>query len=258
MAAPPVKVPHAELGGVRRPTAAADLPASELAIYQRVVVRVPNGQTRLEEQFDVTGDHLFVEELVGRKLAYVRLGLMTNPYLPLVERATYRRRFDRLTVRIEDDALTTDANLGEFRASLLVSTGPLVQMPETDEGLEAGFMARRDTATTTVGSVFAAAGGAIRLPVFGKRGGVFTLKNTDATATLYFRYGDPSVTAAVDATFFPLEAGESYTAPLRSLVNQSAESILVGTTVGTCDFAFLASPGALDAFDLGNVQPVVT
>lgn len=243
--------------GVLRPTAASAVEVFQDAYYSRIVLNVPNSQASFRQDVEAAGDHLHVEELVGRKQAYVRLGPKTNPWLPLVQRATYHRRFDRFTVRIEDDALTTDVDLGLFRVSLLVSVGPVVEWPEESSGVSAGFLCRRLTATTVVAGLFSTAAATTRLAMIGKHGGTLILKNTDLANDLYFRYGNPAVTVAVDTTFFRLEAGESVSLPLRSLVNQLSESVLVGTVSGTCECEFMASAGAYDGMDPANVSPAV-
>jgi len=162
------------------------------------------------------------------------------------------RSFDRVfvTTGAAPDSEIEDLTRCVTEATFLHSHGPLKKKGDKSYAFRRGFKAYRGTASTTEQSLFKPL--ADQCPtvnlVFGKRGGTIAIKNRDFSNTLLVRYGTAGVPGNED--YWEMSPGESLALGVGSRIHSVADTILVATAAGECDYGFLASAFDIDRADL--------
>jgi hypothetical protein len=206
--------------------------------------------------FDAVGDWLMLDELVGSEALYVRVGDTGNPWLRMEEGDILTRSFDEIwvTTGAAPDSSIEDLARCVTEATFLHSHGALKKKGDKSYAFRRGFKAYRGTASTTEQSLFKPL--ADQCPtvnlVFGKRGGTVAIKNVDFSNTLLVRYGAPGSLGNED--YWPMSPGESLAVGVGSRIHSVADSILVATAAGECEYAFLTSAFDIDRADLDQTS----
>lgn len=225
-----------------------------------------------ERVWQVSGDHVYVDELSPDMVGYIRLGESSNPWLRMRQGATYRRKFSKVAVRggnahFDHNAFAGSTFIGS-QVRLYVSTGPLIEEAgPLQDGIAGSFMASADgIADTTPRDPFVVYTGVntftnpqnLNWLTIGKHGGVLMLKNIDLVNTFYIKTDIPNIVLG-----FPVGPGETLTAKLVGRLqgyyaSEPNRTLKIFTTAGTCKFAILVSPWEADMLDMGGPSGVIS
>lgn len=236
-----------------------------------------NGSRDRDQTFEIPGDHVHVLELNGSDVIGIATGQRERGFIPLHEGQTYKRPFDRFTIRnFSRRPLTQtvggDAG-GPTTALLLVSRGEVIEVGHKPKGFFAGFPVWQGDATVDGVDVFANipfSGNAITSPRVVnplRFGGTLKVKNLDGANALWLYYGTPgNFRVAPDTiTFYSaehawrLDAGQEITleaeASLRRVIGATLGTVCVASTAGTVRFCAMISRYAQDFTDPDETFP---
>ena len=230
---------------------------------------------------NISGDHVYVDEIVGQDHVYLRFDNASCPPIRLKEGISYARKFDKLLIDFDRPSVQEDPNFPRrniaTRVVLFATWGPFVQVsPAKEYGAEPGFASRFDnTASTTPQIVWQEALNEMNVfddpafALFGRGGATLIVTNEDLANDLYLKYtqaGDLSPLAATGRrNWYRLPPGASIEMTLESLMDTVAavsgvsarNGIFVATLSGTCKYSFLISKapmqGPVNLID----QPVI-
>lgn len=145
--------------------------------------------------YEVTGDHLFLEELNGSDIVQVRLDSDRNPFITMEEGDTIRRPFQRFWVRSNSRNLFVDT-INPVEAKFICSLGPVIYKAPKKYGMRGGMFSTGGTATDAGVDAFAnipsqyPSIGNSRVAVM-KFGGTVIIDNRDTANDLFFYFGIP-------------------------------------------------------------------
>lgn len=214
--------------------------------------------------YNIGGDHLYCAEIIGSMPCSVRLDGSDGPLIRLEEGMVLRRPFNRFIVEF-DYVLVQDTSNQPIRTpatqvTLYATYGPfIIEKPEKPYGAHPGFASRFECVATTTPKIFCddllGEFNILWRPndQFGRGGATVIINNEDAGNDLYIKYTDeldvaPSVPLA-HLDWFPLHAGQSFSATVESLIRRtlgtSISGIYVATVTGTCKYSFLISRSPL-------------
>lgn len=160
----------------------------------------PDATGRYVQRFEGVGTHIFLAELTGSDLVYVRTA-EGMPWVPMDEGDTLVREFlwfEALSVSRFGDALNGYRALGgPTEATFYVSTGPLILKAPKKYGIRSGAPVTSVVASAT-GADFLANFAAQYAGMFPKGlpaalryGGSIIVRNTDAADSAYLYFGVP-------------------------------------------------------------------
>lgn len=214
--------------------------------------------------YNIGGDHLYCDEIIGSMPASVRLDGRDGPPIRLEEGMVIRRPFDRFIVSFDyalfQDDRSVPIRTPATRVVLYATYGPfIIDKPPKPYGAHPGFSARFACVASAVPKLFYAdmmgefsAFNANPTELFGQGGATVLLNNDDDMNTLYLKYTDDHDLAPADAAtqrnWYPLRPKQSISLTVESLIRRTVNSfaisiggIYVATISGTANYSFLIS-----------------
>jgi hypothetical protein len=239
--------------------------------YQRIVfapnpnaLGLANGQT-----FQVSGDHLYVEEINGGDSIYCSLGKGLS-FFRINEGETIQRRFDQVTLKPSMATTGVNTAIVCLEATLYASYGPFRERSgEKSRAFKPGFLSWNNAvASTVIRNLFqdyfdhidAVDPGVTHNFPFGKGGATLIIRNEDLANLLKVVYSNKlgvSFPGGANGNF-KLYPGETITLDLDGrmftpdLANGTPESLSVFTDAGNCVYGWMLSQNNSDPFDVRN------
>jgi hypothetical protein len=217
-----------------------------------------------ERVYNIGGDHLYCDELVGSMPCNVRLDGRDGPPIRLEEGMVLRRPFSKFIIGwdypLNQDDRRVPIRTPATRVTLYATYGPfMIEKPPKPMGAHPGFSSRfGNVANTTPKLFFADMMGEFSVfspnpeELFGLGGATVVINNNDLATTLYLKYTDATDLAPAlvvnQQNWYPLAPGQSISMIFESLIRRTVSSsiisiggLYVATIAGTCSYSFLIS-----------------
>jgi len=244
----------ARLPAIQHPEAASRRDAGYMVIRYNADAVNGDGLIERDQTFQIPGDHVHVIELVGADVIGIATGAKERGFIPLHAGDTFRRPFDRFTIRNyarRGGALTLGGSpRAQASALLLVSFGPVLsrEFPKPKD-FHAGFPTWQGVATTDGVDVFTnipfgwTAVGVLRVVNPMRFGGTLLLKNLDMASPIWIYSGagtefrQPGVNDANPSALhsWRLDAGETLTLVSESSLRHVNGNGSISTVCAACD-----------------------
>jgi hypothetical protein len=211
------------------------------------------GATILQKSFRVAGDHIYVAEMNAHQPVYIRIGPATNPYIRIMRRMMLRRKFSQFSLKFAGAVSPVGNRPNVFPdVTLYVSTGPLIDHPNAEIGIDANLYASSDNVVTTTPTFLYNVLGVINPSTLGKMGGEITIQNIDLVNDIYIGCIDPSADLGAGFRIVP---GQTVSLKLagRLAVNVpglGTTGLYLYTLSGSAAVSLMASPQESDTWDL--------
>lgn len=261
----PLQVPEDWSVRGRLPVATPGIPqptAEDLQSYSLITVDTTGMQAATQANqvstvtHEVTGDHVTIAEVTGRKAIYLRVGARSNPWIRMVEGMEIFRYFRSLTFGVTGNVPSVPSF--SARALCYASHGPLLLNPGRKEyGLNQPVFFR-GTANTVWTKLWPSGLFPISTDreTLGKRGGSVTLFNLSLLSKLYFSWASQDAGTAFSADLgMPIHPQQHAVLPFDSPMEGKFESLVVAVPVGTVDYMAMKSSLDSDQFDYEQLSP---